>query len=98
MDSYGYFLYIWKSVGLALALKLFIIGGIYVAFYHAARISLEPERRQDTALVGRSPLLIFSSPDILSSTIAIVLLPELCAVNRAMFSGMDRSGKWGTQY
>ena len=55
----GLFYIFGKSVGLALALKLFILGGIYVALYHAARISLEPERRLDAALVGLSPLLIF---------------------------------------
>ena len=48
-----------KSAGLVLALKMVVLGLVYVALYQAARMSLDQERKLDMALVALSPLLIF---------------------------------------
>ncbi len=48
-----------KSAAVVLAFKLAVLGGLYVALYHAARLILGPGKALDWALVGLSPVLMF---------------------------------------
>ncbi|MCW8914639.1 MAG: glycosyltransferase family 39 protein [Magnetovibrio sp.] len=48
-----------KSAEVLIAIKLMVVGLLYITLYHAARITLGPDRPLDWALVGLSPVLLF---------------------------------------
>ncbi len=48
-----------QSAGVLLAVKLLVVALLYITLYHAARITLGPDRPLDWALVGLSPVLLF---------------------------------------
>ncbi|MEG3619137.1 glycosyltransferase family 39 protein [Magnetovibrio sp. PR-2] len=55
----GIFVVLGKSAAVLMAVKLTVVGLLYITLYHAARMCLGPGRELDWALVGLSPVLLF---------------------------------------